>query len=676
MTSSKLSATNLLYLIMAATRSIRNRKTTVKSDYVYDGPSQTQRKRVDSDSDSDSLSSLSPSQLSKKDQLKWMRSNPERLVVDKSLQMKENGQYDRDICDVKFCTDRFQNWMDVCKTHYGDRITTKIEKGATKLTVLGPGKDSKQQYVTINFFNKNNLVLIQGKAVSLHKWMKEDKPAIFDMLGTDIAIPTKQTKSKTEEQNISGVLDFLSPANMLLNNSTLEEISLEDSRLGDSIEINTPKDPSNADGESFELDFKEFETIDEIECTMYNEPQITVHKSKHYDSLMGNVNDLKVERDHLRQQVNDMSRRLASASSHNVTLQQEIMHLKSYIRQLSNDCDMLNATVNSLNMSNFISPTKTTKRQDFPLIPVPITSPNRFNLLQGLDEVAGGTKEKRTSTPVNVTGRQVKATQPRSKPRVPESKKTPHSEMKVPNIDCHLDFPRLESPRHSKTLVGNMPCPSQDRKVANTESKETKVRGGKAKPQTGTPAVETCKKRIKDVMIIGDSMVRGSASHFKSVSPSCYDPITYTHPGASIERITDGLVNHKRYVTPEPDYIILHAGTNNVKNEEVVETICKLDDLMSEAMSIFPTSKVLVSGIVRRKDNVALNSKIDSLNIFLAHKCEKTPQLYYVNNESCAGLLNRDGLHLNAMGKEKLARNFLNTIRNSSFPQIQDLRGS
>ena len=128
-------------------------------------------------------------------------------------------------------------------------------------------------------------------------------------------------------------------------------------------------------------------------------------------------------------------------------------------------------------------------------------------------------------------------------------------------------------------------------------------------------------------------------------------------PGATIEDMGD-------YVRPtmkhNPDLVVIHAGTNNLRSDAPANQIA--DDIIKLAMQVKGNDNdVMVSGLTTRVDG--LSKKAQEVNLALVDECSKY-SIHFINNQNIEGChLNGSGLHLNYKGTVLLANNFLEAIR-------------
>ena len=124
----------------------------------------------------------------------------------------------------------------------------------------------------------------------------------------------------------------------------------------------------------------------------------------------------------------------------------------------------------------------------------------------------------------------------------------------------------------------------------------------------------------------------------------------------------------KDYVKPcirenNPEYIILHVGTNELKSDSTPERIAKsVVDVGKNIQSDNRT--VAISSIVPRNDN--FNNKAMEVNKELCKMCERE-KLFFVDNSNINPKthLNGSKVHINRNGDVKLGKNFVNFIRNN-----------
>ena len=167
-------------------------------------------------------------------------------------------------------------------------------------------------------------------------------------------------------------------------------------------------------------------------------------------------------------------------------------------------------------------------------------------------------------------------------------------------------------------------------------------------------------KKKRTVTIMGDSMVNNVKAHkLKKRMNSNERVYVKAFPGATTEDMCD-------YVRPSlkrnPDLIVLHVGTNNLRSESPAKRIA--EDIIKLALNMKSnTNDVMVSGIVDRSDDVKLSAKALQVNDILNEEC-KMHSLHYICNKNIDSgkHLNGGGLHFNHIGTAIFAKNLLESI--------------
>ena len=150
----------------------------------------------------------------------------------------------------------------------------------------------------------------------------------------------------------------------------------------------------------------------------------------------------------------------------------------------------------------------------------------------------------------------------------------------------------------------------------------------------------------KKTLIVGDSIaknIEGWRLNKRMKSSVAVKSI----PGAT----TKGMKHHIKGCLQDnsPDSIILHVGTNNLKNKESVEDIA--NDIMDTAIFVKKEkTNVFVSGLTDR--NNRLNDKGKSVNSLLKRRCDEE-KICFVDNTN----INVD-MYLNKFGTLRLVNNF------------------
>ena len=108
----------------------------------------------------------------------------------------------------------------------------------------------------------------------------------------------------------------------------------------------------------------------------------------------------------------------------------------------------------------------------------------------------------------------------------------------------------------------------------------------------------------------------------------------------------------------KPDRVILHIGTNDLKNNEarnVAEKIVKLCEFIEEKSS---NAQVWISELTPRSDSEENNKLRDVVNKVLRSLSSTRDWKVISHSDMTTSCLNSRGIHLNARGTTVLDRNF------------------
>ena len=100
--------------------------------------------------------------------------------------------------------------------------------------------------------------------------------------------------------------------------------------------------------------------------------------------------------------------------------------------------------------------------------------------------------------------------------------------------------------------------------------------------------------------------------------------------------------------------IIIHAGTNNLTNDDLDTTAKEIENLIVDAK--LKAKNFAVSSVITRYDNRVPHSRITKFNN-LVHECCKKNNISFIDNSNIdRSMLNRSNLHLNNNGDKALGR--------------------
>ena len=164
------------------------------------------------------------------------------------------------------------------------------------------------------------------------------------------------------------------------------------------------------------------------------------------------------------------------------------------------------------------------------------------------------------------------------------------------------------------------------------------------------------KKNKRNVYILGNSMVKKLNDYLltrKVRRKHLFKVPSFS--GAKISCMTDHIKPTLREINP--DHIVLHAATNDLRTENIASQIAKATLDLATSFKI-DGKTVTVSGIVPRLDE--WNNKANELNGRLMLMCKERNISFLSYDESIdpSKHLNKSKLHLNSTGIKDFAENF------------------
>ena len=103
------------------------------------------------------------------------------------------------------------------------------------------------------------------------------------------------------------------------------------------------------------------------------------------------------------------------------------------------------------------------------------------------------------------------------------------------------------------------------------------------------------------VLIVGDSMTKFIKPNKLSRK---HHVQSYSFAGAKIEDMNDFV---KPLLRRRPDKVIVHVGTNNVKDENPKRVKAKIGELVDTNRNEQPSAKIVLSSVIHRNDDRSFN---------------------------------------------------------------------
>ena len=206
--------------------------------------------------------------------------------------------------------------------------------------------------------------------------------------------------------------------------------------------------------------------------------------------------------------------------------------------------------------------------------------------------------------------------------------------------------------------------PTTDR----NQSSHVNRRTSNAAPQIQNPSISvSCENPSTDhmakkklVFIAGDSIIQ----HVQGWDLSTNDKhvAVKSFSGARIADMEDYL---KPLLRKEPYEIILHVGTNNIRDESLRSMAEGIVNLVTQIQQDFPTTHLTISPLLPRSDNLEFNDKIKEANKILKLFCSSRGfTLLRINNINLT-CLNRRGVHLNRKGSSLLSNSYADYLNSN-----------
>ena len=156
-------------------------------------------------------------------------------------------------------------------------------------------------------------------------------------------------------------------------------------------------------------------------------------------------------------------------------------------------------------------------------------------------------------------------------------------------------------------------------------------------------------------VIVGDSIVKNVYGQ-KMGNNTKSRVVVKSFSGA-----TTADMNH--YIKPtmerNPDQVILHVGTNDLKTTDALKVAENIVDL-ARKIELNTNAKVTISQLITRRD---LGEKVKAVNKHLKRFANQNDWGLIDHSNVTSEDLNKGGLHLNEKGTKKLYDNFVNLIR-------------
>lgn len=147
-------------------------------------------------------------------------------------------------------------------------------------------------------------------------------------------------------------------------------------------------------------------------------------------------------------------------------------------------------------------------------------------------------------------------------------------------------------------------------------------------------------------LLVGDSIIRNVGAEQEEIRVECF-------PGIKTDQLRRVVENTD---LGSPETVIVHVGTNDLRNTRNLDwTMGEAYDLVATIKKKLPSSRLIMSGVIRRKDTKwrrvgALNGRLEW--IAEAFGITFVDPNSWLEDED----FGRDGIHLNGRGKSRLGQ--------------------
>ena len=181
---------------------------------------------------------------------------------------------------------------------------------------------------------------------------------------------------------------------------------------------------------------------------------------------------------------------------------------------------------------------------------------------------------------------------------------------------------------------------------------ESREKSKVTRARQGREGLSDRRARVKDsdIVLIHDSLGHTITEGIMSKEGLRTNKIL----GYTLEEAFD----HVTHLESDPQALVIHCGTNNIKNGDSVNVIVeKYAKLFREVERRLPNTAIVYSAIAPREDDERKQQIVERVNN--AIRSEFGRDIFYVRNYDIWGddLKKRDGVHLTKRGTSMLARN-------------------
>ena len=165
--------------------------------------------------------------------------------------------------------------------------------------------------------------------------------------------------------------------------------------------------------------------------------------------------------------------------------------------------------------------------------------------------------------------------------------------------------------------------------------------GGASSDNTSPNRDLSSSRPREKVTVVGDSVIKfiqpRKLSRKFDVSAHCF-------PGATVQDMNDYI---KPVLQRKPDKIVLHVGTNNLRDDRPKDIKKKIAGVVEVIKNNQPSTSISISSIIQRADDRSLKKTVEETNKEIRTYCATNGLDFICNDNINDQHLNTGGLHLN-----------------------------
>ena len=204
-------------------------------------------------------------------------------------------------------------------------------------------------------------------------------------------------------------------------------------------------------------------------------------------------------------------------------------------------------------------------------------------------------------------------------------------------------------PEQQWQTVGKTKGQTSANKRKNNSSKTPKKTNANANDSEITPVEQFT------TLLIGDAMVQ-NVQGIKIGKAVGHRVVVCSISRATTNAMKDYL---KPNLEPNPDEVVLHVGTNDLRTKSPQEVADGIVDLGRQVEGS-SDARVVISALVSRRDK--LNEKVPEVNKLLKRYCRQHEWKLIEHNNITEKGLNKGGLHLSIEGNKRFFNNFCDSL--------------